>query len=190
MDAGLVAADGYAELTKQFAGCTFENGLYRVHDSASGRAAHEAFRDGFPRYVGRALPFGFDWLGRQFALDQERIQDGEPLVLMLDPGTGETLEIPATFVDFHDGELVDYPDAALAKPFFEAWSVQNHSDLLPLAFTQCVGYRVPLFLGGRDVVSNLEVTDLDVYWSLCGQLRGQTARMPMGTPIKHVSGTE
>jgi hypothetical protein len=36
--------------------------------------------------------------------------------------------------------------------------------------TECIGYRVPLFLGGSDTVENLEKVDLDVYWHLHGQL--------------------
>jgi hypothetical protein len=51
-----------------------------------------------------------------------------------------------------------------------------------------VGYGVPLFLGGQDVVDNLELTDLDVYWSVCGQLRCGAMSLPPGTSINQVSG--
>jgi hypothetical protein len=51
-----------------------------------------------------------------------------------------------------------------------------------------VGYRVPLFLGGSDTLENLEVTDLDVYWTICGQLRLAAAQLPEGTAIKGISG--
>jgi hypothetical protein len=40
-----------------------------------------------------------------------------------------------------------------------------------IQFDECVGSKVPLFLGGVDGVENLDVTDLDVYWTLTGQLR-------------------
>jgi hypothetical protein len=46
-----------------------------------------------------------------------------------------------------------------------------------------VGYRVPLFLGGKDVVGNLKVTDLEVYRSLSSQLRGATRNLPPGSAI-------
>jgi len=137
----------------------------------------------FFEFARRANCFGCDWLGRQFALDSRRLNGREPLVLMAEPGTGEVLEIPATFSSFHDKELVEFGEEALARSFFEQWAVDN-AQSLPLAASQCVGYRVPLFLGGLDTVDNLELIDLDVYWTLCGQLRHGVRRMKPGATIK------
>jgi hypothetical protein len=89
-------------------------------------------------------------------------------------------------VPFHDEELVEYRDAALASGFFDTWAL-DHGSALPLAGDHCVGYRVPLFLGGRDTVDNLEVIDLDVYWTTCGQLRRGTLELPEGTSVRDVS---
>jgi hypothetical protein len=50
--------------------------------------------------------------------------------------------------------------------------------------TQCVGYRKPLFLGGADKLENLELSDLDVYWHLMGQLIAKTKGLPRGTPVR------
>jgi len=86
---------------------------------------------------------------------------------MLEPGTGQVLEIPAPFSRFHDEELVDYAEAALATSFFEVWSATHRS---VLGFGECAGYRTPLFLGGSDDVQNLELSDIDVYWTIVGQL--------------------
>ena len=112
--------------------------------------------------------FGFDWLGRQFSLDAHRGTADDPEVLLFDVGAGEALEIPVGFSSFHDEELVDYSDAALAIDFFQQWLEGNPA---PIPFGSCVGYRVPLFTGGADTLDNLERTDIDVYWSLTGQLR-------------------
>ena len=46
---------------------------------------------------------------------------------------------------------------------------------------------MPLFLGGRDEIHNLELVDMDVYWSICGQLRLGTRKLPEGTTIQQVS---
>lgn len=35
--------------------------------------------------------------------------------MMLEPGTGEALVVPVPFSAFHDEELVDYTEEALAK---------------------------------------------------------------------------
>lgn len=182
----LLETEGYEALAERFSGCSFENGLYRLHDSQSGPQALTWIIDAFPEFASRACPFGYDWLGRQFAVDTARQQAGQALVLLLEPGTGEALEIPVTFASFHEHELVEYQDAALARGFFDTWALE-HGSSLPLDRTTCVGYRVPLFLGGEDTVDNLEVIDLDVYWTLCGQLRRGAVHLPGGTSIKDVS---
>jgi hypothetical protein len=163
---------GYAAFAQKHAGASFGGGLYRVHDSVTGPQAFAFVSDAFPEFAERVCPFGYDWLGRQFAVDSGRIENGQPQVLVLEPGAGAALEIPVDFVAFHDEELVEQSDAALASGFFGAWSEAN-PDALPLLRSQCVGYKVPLFLGGNDTVDNLEVSDLDVYWTIFGQLRGQ-----------------
>lgn len=166
----LTEVDGYAAFAREFAGASFGSGLYRVHDDRSGPLALALIADAFPEFARRVCPFGYDWLGRQFAVDSARIAGGQPQVLLLEPGTAEALEIPVSFSAFHDDELIEHADAALAHDFFEDWTA-SHATALPLRRDQCVGYRIPLFFGGRDTVENLEVGDLEVYWSIFGQLR-------------------
>lgn len=185
-DARLANVAGYEDLMASYAGASFENGLYRLHSSATGPAGQQGVDTAFPEYARRLVVFAFDWLGRQFALDLGRVESGEALVMMLEPGTGEALEIPADFVAFHDQELIDYRDAALASDFFASWAAAN-PEAVPLDVSRCVGYRVPLFLGGRDSVDNLEVTDFDVYWTMTGPLRVGTRKVPTGTRIQSVT---
>lgn len=183
----LAGVEGYPEFVREFGGATFSSGLFRVHDDLTGSQAKALVDAAFPEVAARVCPFGYDWLGRQFAVDADRRVGGQPLVLLLEPGTGEVLEIPVTFAAFHDEELVEFPDAALATEFFDSWSVA-HPSALPLRRDQCVGYRVPLFLGGVDTVDNLEVMDLEVYWTICGQLRAAARNLPPGTSISEVAG--
>jgi hypothetical protein len=180
-DARLSGVTGYLDLAGRVAGCSFENGLYRIHDAETGPQAASLVADAFPHFAARCCPFGYDWLGRQFAIDSARSEGGEPLVLLLEPGTGEALEIPFTFAAFHD-ELDALREPALAGSFFEKWA-QTNPGSVPLAATQCAGYKIPLFLGGKDTIENLEVIDIDVYWSLTGQLRSGTRLLPPGTSI-------
>jgi Domain of unknown function (DUF1851) len=99
---------------------------------------------------------------------------------MLEPGTGQALEIPVSFSLFHDVELVDYREEALAQSFFGQWlAIGGKRPRLD----ECVGYRKPLFLGGVDTVANLEIIDLDVYWTVLGQLRNTTKSLPEGSGI-------
>lgn len=78
----------------------FEHGIYRLHDAGTGPRSAAWIAELFPRFVSRACPFGFDWLGRQFAVDSGRREGEEPLVLLFEPGTGDVLEIPFSFTAF------------------------------------------------------------------------------------------
>ena len=92
--------DSVPALLAQFGGCTFVS-------------------DAFPGLRTRVSCFAFDWLGRQFATDSEGGAWSDHEVVMLEPGTGQALEIPVPFSRFHDEERVDYTEAALALSFFE-----------------------------------------------------------------------
>src|ERR1700722_18073038 len=157
-DDRLLAVPGYVELAGRFAGCTFENGLYRLHDAETGSRGWALMAESFPEFASRVRPFGFDWLGRQFGMDYGRVERGEPLVLLLEPGTGEALEIPYSFSAFHK-QLDELREPALAGSFFASWAAAS-PEVIPLGVTQCAGYKIPLFLGGKGALDNLEVIDI------------------------------
>jgi hypothetical protein len=154
-------------LLSELGGQSFNSGLYRTVAAHEQRDWQDRIELAFPATRGRAICFGYDWLGRAFALDSQRVEDGRPLILMLEPGTGEMLEIPANIETFHNEELVEFSDAALAVDFQGRWLTAGGA--VPRR-DQCVGYRKPLFLGGVDDVDNLETSDIDVYWHLLGQI--------------------
>lgn len=164
-------------LLRRHAGATFAEGLYRIHTRSSSEQIEPSIAAGFPQFAGRWAPFGFDWLGRQFACRRGTDRDEAP-VLMFEPGTGEALEIPVNVWLFHDQELVDDPEPALAVSFFRDWMASGGR---PLAHSEVVGYRVPLFLGGQDSIDNLEVSDVDVYWTLMAQLVRKVRERPPET---------
>lgn len=179
-----VKAAGLSEFFENYSGCSFGGGLYRVHSFQDIEKWNEVVGKAFPEFSNRIFCFGCDWLGRQFSLDKGRIESGEPLILMLEPGTGEVLEIPVNFIQFHENELVDYANEALAAEFFQEWlSAGNESPKLD----QCVGYKKPLFLNGSDTIENLELTDLEVYWDLSSQLLEKVRGLPPGTPINNIT---
>ncbi len=141
-------------------------GAYRRLDSDDVAAIADDVAAAFPEFAGRITIFGAAWLGCVFATDSAR--DGE--VLLLEPGTAEALEIPVDLEEFEASELVDNADAALAFGFYQSW--RNAGGAAP-GPGQCIGYRVPLFLGGADEVDNLELSDLSVYWSVTAQVIAQ-----------------
>jgi hypothetical protein len=158
---------GWSELIAQFGGDSFKRGMYRVIRATDLADWSARVFLAFPAFNGRITCFGYDWLGRAFAVDTRRLEQGQPGVVMFEPGMGEALEIPSNIHTFHENELIDHGDAALADDFHERWL--THGGVEP-GYTQCVGYRKPLFLGGEDELENLELSDLDVYWHLMAQL--------------------
>lgn len=177
---------GYLDLIGRFAGRSFEGGLYRLHSSVSGPLGQRLLAASFPEYAKSCRVFGMDWLGRQSAVDLDRVIGGQPQVVVFEPGTGEALEIPASFESFHEEEIVNFADAALAVDFYNEWRLAVGWGTNVLKASQCVGYKIPLFLGGRDDLSNLEVCDVEVYWDFCGQLRAQARIGAIGTEVRSV----
>lgn len=180
----LFGSPGVEEMYGILNGASFDGGLYRLHQASDIPSWTRIVSAAFPQYGGRFQCFGFDWLGRMFALDQKRLVGNQPGVLMFEIGTGQALEIPANFLSFHCDELVEYAEAALALSAYREWKTKNPE---PLTHYQCVGYKVPLFLGGVDVVGNMERVSMEVYWELCSQLLQQARTLPDGTSIQGVS---
>ncbi len=176
-------ASGNVDFLSRHAGESFNQGLYRIHAVHGMARWTETVATAFPSFKGRIFCFSYDWLGRHFAIDFQRHQQSQFLLLMLEPGTGQALEIPTTFADFHAQELIHHQDAALAVDFYRTWRAQG--GLAPDAM-QCVGYKQPLFLGGSDSADNLELADMDVYWSLCGQLLAKTRSLPENARINNL----
>lgn len=145
-------------------------GLYRRHREEDVERFTALAEAAFPDLKGAIRCFGADWLGRQFATDARRVEGGKPQVVLIEPGTGEVLEIPADIDSFHTTILVDEADAAVAEPFYRDWLASGGARP---AYDQCIGYIRPLFLGGADDLGNLELSDLDVYWTITGQILTQ-----------------
>ena len=109
--------------------------------------------------------FGYDWLGRCFAIDLREKSKGR--ILMFEIGTADILEIPVSFENFLNDEIPNYSNECLASDFFEEWKEQSNAKA---EYGSCVAYKVPLFLNGEDDLCNLEVSDMEVYWGIIGQL--------------------
>jgi len=168
----------------KFGGQSFRNGLYRVIESHSINQWLDRVSLAFPEYRTRVTCFGYDWLGRVFALDSARSEQGQPGVILLEPGTGASLVIPANLETFHDEELQTHGEAALAISFYNKWLQSGGA---APRHHQCIGYNVPLFLGGVDDIDNLSLTEIEVYWHVSAQLIQQTRGLPPGTRIGKVT---
>ena len=171
------------ELLRVYGGNSFDNGLYRVIRADEVLHWSELIGRAFPAFNERITCFSMDWLGRVFAVDVARTVEERPGVVMFEPGTGEALEIPCNLESFHESELIEYRDAALAEAFHRQWLAGGGSSP---GRDQCIGYKKLLFLGGEDKISNLEVSDLDVYWTIAAQLIRKTQELAQGASIGKV----
>lgn len=177
----LLGTPGYVELARRAAGLPLCGGLLRFADARAGESATEFIREGFPGLAGRAVPFAVDWIGRVTALDLAR----QPGLLLIEPGSAAAFEIDESFVGFFNLDVVDDPDLFLAAELLRLWQAAG-GDIPGVG--QCVGFKVPLFLGGVGSAANLEMTDLEVYWSFSAQLGGQARWLEPGTTIQGIEG--
>ena len=171
---------GFVEMFTLYAGKSFGDGLYRLHKTSDFDYWNQKIGRAFPEYEHRIHCFAYDWLGRHFALDQDRLKDGMYEVLMFEPGTGEVLEIPCDFLAFHNEEIVNYHNACLASQFFNEWKERKS---VTLSHEECVGYKVPLFLGGEDALENMELSNMDVYWEVIINVLEKVKDLPEGTKV-------
>ncbi|MER8446095.1 DUF1851 domain-containing protein [Mesorhizobium sp. M1066] len=172
---------GLNELLTSFGGASFKHGLYRIIRPSDVADWNARVCLGFPEFTERITCFGYDWQGTAFATDTWRLEQGEPGVVMFEPGTGKALQIPANIRTFHEVELIQDEDAALAANIYADWRRDGGAEP---SYDQCIGYKKPLFLNGKDAIDNLELSDLTIYWHLMGQIMIQTKDLPQGSPVR------
>ena len=64
--------------------------------------------------------------------------------------------------------------------------VEIRKTLGELSPGECYGCKIPLSLGGELTPENFERTDLQIHYSVLGQLHHQTHNLPLGTTINRV----
>jgi hypothetical protein len=170
----------HSDFLSRYGGMTFSGGLYRIVRTTEVASWNLRVESAFPDFKQRLMCFAFDWAGRAFALDSKRLVGGNAAVTLFEPGTGEALEIPCDLRSFHEEELIEFGEAALGTSFFDGW--RDAGGPAP-QYSECIGYQRPLFLGGTDDIGNLEISDLEVYWHLLGQLIVKTRGLPPGTRV-------
>lgn len=169
----------FRSMVDQLGGKSFKQGIFVAFDEEEVARATLTIWEMFPRLKDRATAFGCDWKGRFFAAKQA----DEVEVTLIEPDTDSIYEIKAGLAEFYNFELVQHHDAALASAFFEEW---KSTTSVELHFHQCLGYRVPLFLGGEDVIDNLEIVERQFYAEFCGQLLEKVRNLPEGTPVSEI----
>lgn len=164
------------ETLSLYGGDTLNKGLYRIHSFRSSVKWSLLLGEYFMGYQGEIYPFGFDWMGRQFCINKEN-----NIIFMFDPATLEDFKMEMSLSLFHKEELAN---GMLAPEYFE--QVLLFCSVRAIDFNECLGYKRPFFLGGKDVVENFQKQDLEVYWHMHSEMYNQAKDLPDRTKIEKV----
>ena len=173
-------SDEVAAFFNECGGCSFNLGLYRTHNFNSSLRWAINISDFFPKYKHKIIPFGYDWVGRQFAIDTQK----KGVIYMFDPATAEDFELEQSLAQFHNEDLVYDRETTLAEQtFIEVLKILNIKEV---DYDACAGYKIPLFLGGMDDIKNYELSEIEVYWEIQRQIYMQIKDLPPGTKINSI----
>ena len=155
----------YRTFVIAFGGMCFGKGLFNVIERGDIGYWEDNVTRAFPEYRNKFRLFGYDWMGRCFAVDISN--EDEEKILIFDPGTLEVSDVPLSFMDFVNKAIPMNTNECLMSDNFIQW--YNTEQGTELEYMQCVGYQRPLFLGGEEEPENLQLDDLDEYWQTIGE---------------------
>lgn len=161
-----------------FSGKEFADGVFKVFKKDDITKWNAATLEMFPDFKIDFILFGYDWLGRFYATNKL-----ENIIYVFDPSTNEVLELEDRFSNFINETLTKNANDILAVKLYKKWLRKYAKP----SYTSCIGYKVPLFLGGKDNMSNYEESDMEVYWSISAQIISQIKNQADGTIIDSLS---
>lgn len=175
--------NNFLQCIKMLGGKSYNYGLYQVFNNVEVLESTNLIWNYFPEYNKKVTVFACDWLCRYFAVDARNSNNNKLEVLLFDTGASEVFQIPQDIVAFHNEEIVNYTEEALALNFFAKWrSTTQHL----LETTEGVGYKIPLFIGGKDTIQNLELIDRNFYTYICFQIKNKIINLKEGETIKTI----
>lgn len=154
----------YDNFMNCFSGIQCANGLFNIFRKEDINKWSGIVKNTYLECDTEVSVFGYDWLGRIFAIDKNE----EKRILIFEIGTADILEVNCDFLEFLNEEIPLYNEACFATSFYIKWLCKKK---IPVIYGRCIGYKVPLFVGGKDVIRNLEDSDLEVYWYILSELK-------------------
>lgn len=160
--------ENYESFITKLGGLQFGNGLFNTFSKQNIKKWTEIVTEAYPEFSDKFSLFGYDWQGNCFGIDLRSNTRGK--IVLFEIAADEVLEIPVSFIEFLNIEIPSNPDACLLKSYFDEWVNSSNTAIKD---GECVGYKIPLFLGGEDSISNLEIGDMEVYWHILSQIKNQ-----------------
>lgn len=105
----------------------------------------------------------------------------------LDTGMGRVSKVANSREEFRS--LMTKPDNA-GEWFMPTLVLELKSRGRTLGPGECYSYKVPPILGGNVEVANFETTDLQVHFSVLGQIHHKVKDLPDGTSIRDIKVSE
>ena len=171
-------SENVATFIEAFSGKEFGNGAFKVFKKEEIEKWTNIVWEMFPDFTMGFSIFGYDWLGRIYATDTIG-----NVIFVFDPGTNDVMDLLCEFSFFINKTLPKNAKDILALKFYKKWLKKNDKP----AYSNCVGYKVPLFLCGKDKIENCEETDMEVYWSILAQIVAKIREKTNGTVIDSFS---
>jgi type VI secretion system (T6SS) immunity protein Tdi1 len=109
--------------------------------------------------------------------------ENDDSIYVLDVVAGESKRVADAPVEFQ--ALLADRDFVMSHFAVEMVSDLRQSGKM-LASGQIYSFKKPPILGGEHVLENIDATDIDVHFSLTGQIHEQVRTLPPGTKIKKV----
>jgi len=162
------SGDLYQDFVNQLGGRQFGNGIFSSFRSEELELWRNNISEAFPELGGNFRPFGYDWQGNCFAVAKDT--NGNERILFIEIGDGKIYPLSFSFAEFMNVEIPKNAAVIFEKSMYDEWRVYAKT-IIP--YGNCAGYIVPLFLGGEATPKNMEISDMEVYWSILGQIRTQ-----------------
>jgi hypothetical protein len=164
----------FTEFLQTAACSSFENGLLRfflpnTSPSLETWNRSSGWKSAWPIVKEHLTVFASDWQGNQIGFDRRRVANGEPEISLFEPGTGKILKVSRSFRDLIDTDLLLKREPIFVESIYHQWIKSRRQP----QFGECVGYKIPLFLSGTDSLTNMTLSDMDVYLTLSGNLLTQ-----------------
>ena len=165
-----------------YEGMTFGNLIYRIHLAQDIQKWSLIVKRIFPETIGNITCFGYDWLGRQFCIISYG-EISEIQIFRFDVSTNEAIILSSSFLEFHNTELTKNNEHVLSQNLFKQWINNNKKEIYS---NQCAGFIHPPILGGKLGIDNLKNIDLEVYWSILGQILLKMRSFPENSKIPRI----
>lgn len=155
----------FQQFVKREEGKLLLGGIFGIFLLSETRKWNEDVKEYFGLNVDIEI-FGYDWQGNCYGVKKAKDE-----VLLFEVGTCEILSLSCNTLNFMDDISNGICREYLAKSFFDEWNEKMNPEHLTLQYGKCIGYKIPLFMGGKDDVSNLEYSDLEVYWCVLTEIK-------------------